>query len=138
MTEREIPVAPPVGGVAFVALRVRDPQLSARWYGGALGFVPLVSAKPERTEDALLVLVQPTGGLVLVLQPGGERDDDEPAATLAQVGLRAESPEQVAAWAAHFDHLGLTHSGVVAADRGPMVTLPDPDGVMVTIVAEPG
>jgi catechol 2,3-dioxygenase-like lactoylglutathione lyase family enzyme len=135
--EREVPAAPPLGGVAFLTLRVRDPKLSARWYGGALGFVPLVGVEQEGVEGAAVVVLQPSGGLVLALQTRGDdpSDDDEQTGPVAQIGLGVESPELVAAWAEHFDKLGLTHSGVVESELGRMVTLADPDGVQVSVVA---
>jgi catechol 2,3-dioxygenase-like lactoylglutathione lyase family enzyme len=135
--EREVPPAPPVGGAAFLTLRVRDPRLSARWYGGALGFVPLVGVEQEGVEGAAVVVLQPSGGLVLALQPDGgdPAAEGEPPGPLAQIGLGVDSPELVAAWAEHFDKLGLTHSGVVESELGRMVTLADPDGVLVSVVS---
>jgi catechol 2,3-dioxygenase-like lactoylglutathione lyase family enzyme len=131
--ESRLPEPPPAGGLALVAMRVADPKVSGRWYRGALGCVPLMAV--ERADGVVqensVVMVQPSAGVVFVFHPRGDEPPDE---TMTQIGLGVDEPELVDAWAEHFDKLGLNHSGVLETELGRMLALPDPDGVVVSIL----
>ncbi len=76
------------------------------------------------------VFALPSGqGLGLTQHEAGSKSLFDPTnAGLDHVGLACADREQLMAWAAHLDRLGIAHSGVRDADYGSALSFTDPDG----------
>lgn len=127
-----MPDFPPVH---HVALSVRDLGVSEPWY------VRLVGAEPAMTlSDGPFrrrVFALPGGQLFGLTQHDapGEGDFDPRRIGLDHVGFACADRAEVAAWQAHLDQIGVTHSGIVEADYGWALSFTDPDGTALEFFA---
>lgn len=119
---------PELTGIAHVALTVNDLEVSLPFYEKVLGREPATTMTDGSFLRRVFALA---GGQGLGLTQhhdgaGGRFDATRPG--LDHVGLGCVSRDEVAAWGAHLDDLGIEHSGVQEADYGWALSFKDPDG----------
>ncbi len=60
---------------------------------------------------------------------------DEHAVGLDHFAMRVPDRPALEAWAEHFDHLGVEHSGVQEEQGGPLIVFRDPDNIQLELWA---
>lgn len=132
--------APPVAGYHHLGLTVRDIDASEDWYCETFGFVRAFVEKHDNDTGYAVVLTRPGTALFLGLDHHHEADRQlfDPRRTgLDHLAFAVAAPEEVHAWAAHLDALGVDHEPVVETDDPmplAMVLLRDPDGIVIEIM----
>jgi len=125
---QEPPVASVVG-IYHVRLPVSDVLLSRDWYARILGFEPVL-AYEEEDRVVGVALRHPSGiRLGLHFEP-----DRAPALRgFAVLSLRVSTMADLQAWSAHFQRLGVEHSGIAAGHPGLRLQVADPGGICVEL-----
>jgi glyoxylase I family protein len=135
---------PPMFGVHHAAFTVRDLEASVAWYVKVFGAVAPGDELPhygrEWTGHAELVLDQESGlaiGLHHNEQNGGE-EFDESRTGLDHLAIDVRTRENLEAWAAWLDHLGVAHSAIQSVTE-PLVystvVFRDIDNIQLEVVA---
>ena len=135
---------PAITGVHHFSVTVRDIEASAAWYQRVFqaARVPMQFPHYEREHTGYgLLLVDPRSGLAIGLHTntgnGGEQFD-EARTGLDHVGFNVASREELEAWTAWLDELGVEHSGIRTGDQPfPFATLVfrDPDNIQLELFA---
>lgn len=136
--------APALSGYHHLGITVSDVEASEAWYAETFGLVrafvePHAGAGPDGGGYAV-VMTRPGTGFFLGLDHHVEADKlpfDARRTGLDHVALAAASPEDVHAWAAHLDTIGVEHGPVIEGNEPmPMasVGLVDPDGVPIEVM----
>ena len=136
------PARPVLAGIHHVGLTVTDVESSAGWYERVLG-LQREFAEPHHRSDKgghAIVLGTPDMSLSIGLDhhPGNRREGFDPTRTgLDHVCFQAASLDELQAWAAHLQAVGVDNSGVYAMEGVPMslVTFRDPDGIQLELIA---
>jgi catechol 2,3-dioxygenase-like lactoylglutathione lyase family enzyme len=118
-------------GIHHVKLPVSDLARSREWYERVLGFTVMLEF-PDNDGVVRGVGGRLPGAGVLV----GLRQNAQAAAGNAgfdPVGFAIADRVAAEEWTAHFDALGVRHSGIRAATRGWVVDVYDPDGLTVRL-----
>ncbi|BBY79497.1 VOC family protein [Mycolicibacterium pulveris] len=134
--------APAITGIHHISITVTDLEASLAWYQRLLGADRLPVKFPhygrEDTGYAEL-LVDQRSGLVIGLHTNtgntGERFD-EARTGLDHVGLNVASREDLQAWTAWLDELGIEHSGIRTEDTPfpfSTVVFRDPDNIQLEL-----
>jgi catechol-2,3-dioxygenase len=123
-----------VTGFSHVQLRVTDLARSEHWYTDVLGLDRLVADEgagyvalrhaPSRCVIVLTLTQE------LATAPGEERLD--------HIAFAVPDGPTLHAWATELGARGIAHDGVVDELGKPSLTLVDPDGVKIELVAPPG
>lgn len=128
---------PSIATFDHVSLSVTDLDASIAWYRDVLGFT--VAGSFDRPAFSRARLHHPEGDVTLSLtcHHGGPGDRfDEHRTGLDHVAFRSAGDEGILAWKRHFEDLGVAHSDVrEVGEAGGIITLRDPDGVQVEVVA---
>jgi catechol 2,3-dioxygenase-like lactoylglutathione lyase family enzyme len=115
--------APGVTGIHHISLTVSDIEASAAWYQRLLGAdrLPMKFDNFEREETGYgVLLVDQRSGLVIGLHTNTGNDGDpfnEARCGLDHVGFNVATREDLEAWAAWLDELGIEHSGIRDGDE---------------------
>jgi glyoxylase I family protein len=125
--------------VAFshVDLTVTDAERSVRWWHDVLGF-ELVHTSDQGTHQ-VWSLMHP-GGLNVNLMTHSVRPADrfdERVVGLDHLSFKASDRSELEQWVAHFDALGVDHSGVVDAHFGSTLVFRDPDNIQLELFVHP-
>ncbi|MCV7219622.1 VOC family protein [Mycolicibacterium elephantis] len=134
--------APALTGIHHISITVTDLEASLAWYQRLLGADRLPVKFPhygrEDTGYAEL-LVDQRSGLVIGLHTNtantGEQFD-EARTGLDHVGLNVASREDLQAWTAWLDELGIEHSGIRTEDTPfpfSTVVFRDPDNIQLEL-----
>ena len=121
-----------VDSIHHVTLSVTDVTVSAVWYQSVLGQAQVV--RREGPDWERIRMAWPNGIVIGVTRHDRTgRDDafDHARVGLDHVGLGCPTEQDVRAWAAHLDALGVTHGPVEVVPYGWTVTARDPDGIAV-------
>jgi glyoxylase I family protein len=128
---------PSITGISHVDLSVTDLQASITWYTELLGMVPLFGGRNEDRDYDVQYLMETASGVVI----GLEQHDANPGTTFDErrVGLdhlsfNVESREQLDAWLARLDELGISHSGITEEDNWDVLVLRDPDNIQLEFI----
>lgn len=129
-----------MGGFGHIDLTVTDGARSALWWEQVLGF-RLISTR-ERPGFIVRTMNLPgtyfTVGLVTHEVTTSARFDER-VVGLDHLALRVPDRAALDAWAAHFDALGVAHSGVQEEQGGPLIVFRDPDNIQLELWAfDPG
>jgi catechol-2,3-dioxygenase len=123
----------PVTGFSHVQLRVSDLAVSEQWYTTVLGLERLVAdaaggyvALRHQPSRIVVVLTEASG---LARTGGHERLD--------HLAFAVPDGPSLQAWAAELTSRGIEHRGVVDELGKPSLSLLDPDGISVELVAPP-
>lgn len=119
---------PEITGFHHVALTVTDLAVSVPFYEKLLGSSPASTMTDGSFTRRVFAL--PGGqGLGLTQHDHGNGAPFDPTGPgLDHVGLACADRDQVLAWAAHLDNLGVPHSGAQDAEYGSALSFTDPDG----------
>ena len=119
---------PEFAGLSHVSLSVRNRDASRDWYHRVLGFAQFEESRTDAFDE--WILLHPRNGMVLCLQQhkANRGEEFDPARTGGDhLGLKVDSREELDAWADWFKQQGVTHSPIVDAPYGSVLTFKDPD-----------
>jgi glyoxylase I family protein len=135
---------PAIGGIHHLSLTVSDLEASLAWYERLLGADRVPMKFPhygcEDTGYAVL-LVDPRSGLMIGLHTNTGNDGkqfDEACTGLDHVGLNVATLEELEAWTAWLDELGIPHSGIRSGGESfpfSTVVFRDPDNIQLELFA---
>lgn len=130
---------PPLIQIHHLSLTVTDLARSVAWYCDVLGFV----IDAEVTGDAFrrTRLRQPGSDVVVTLtrhDTGVPGPFDERAPGLDHVSFRVPAVTDVERITRRFEEHGVTHSEIKRSERLAMVTVRDPDGIQLEVMALTG
>ena len=141
MSEHDVPA---ITGVHHISLTVSDLDASLAWYQRLLGAdrVPMKFPHYEREDTGYgLLLVESRSGLIIGLHKNtanaGEQFD-EARTGLDHVGLNVGARENLEAWTAWLDELGIKHSGIRSGEEPfafATVVFRDPDNIQLELFA---
>ncbi len=128
--------SPAFSGISHLDLSVSDVDASAAWYQRVLGLQQVRRA--EFDTRTMIVLLEPSSGLVIGLNEHAERPDgrfDERRVGLDHVGLTVPHREDLDVWESHLADLGVEHSPVTdsASGSGSALVFRDPDNIQLEI-----
>jgi catechol-2,3-dioxygenase len=126
-------MTPRVTGVRHVKIWVTDLHRSRGWYEQVFGLELSLTFEDEDGVVRGLGFRVPGADFELALRENptlaAALDDADPFAL-------ATTREELDAWAAHLDGLGIWHSPVVTASRGYALGFRDPDGMQIRLYAD--
>jgi glyoxylase I family protein len=141
MSEHAVPA---VAGIHHLSLTVRDLDASVAWYQRLLGAqrIPMTFPHYECEDTGYgVLLVEPRSGLMIGLHTNTGNDGvqfDEARCGLDHVGLGVATRDDLEAWAAWLDELGIEHSGIRSGDA-PLafatLVFRDPDNIQLELFA---
>jgi glyoxylase I family protein len=113
--------------VGHISLSVRDCERSAAWWKEVFGLEPLLEIEEDAWRAVLLLL--PDDSAIEFQQHGANQGEPfDPTRTgFDHLGLHVGSRDELVAWQAHFEALGVTHTPIVDRDYGSVLTFKDPD-----------
>jgi glyoxylase I family protein len=137
---------PGLQGFHHISITATDLDASVTWYQRVLGLQPLPMKFPHYGAEEsgyAIVLLEPTQGWGIgihhnVANPGAPAD--EKVTGLDHIALAVASREDLDAWAAWFDSLGVEHARVTdTSDPMPysVLVFRDPDNIQLELVHLP-
>ena len=133
MTDATGPLEPtsPVTGISHVQLIVSDLPRSERWYTLVLGLERLASSDGE-----YVALRHRPSRTVVVLSAGSDcMPSGRASERLDHLAFSVSDGDRLRDWAIQLSALGVDHDGVVDEDGRPSLSLSDPDGISIELVA---
>jgi glyoxylase I family protein len=126
---------PALGGPSHIDLTVTDADASAAWWERVMGFVRVGSS--EQATFRVRSLVHASGFSVNLATHDTTIAEpfDETRVGLDHFAFAVADRPTLDAWVAHFDALGVTHSGVIEAHFGDTVVFRDPDNLQLELFA---
>jgi glyoxylase I family protein len=134
--------APSVTGIHHLSITVCDIEASVAWYQRLFcaDRVPMKFPHYEREDTGYgVLLVEPRSGLAIGLHTntGNEGEQFNEARTgLDHVGFNVSTREDLEAWVAWLDELGIKHSGIRTGDQPfgyATVVFRDPDNIQLEL-----
>jgi len=121
-----------------IALTVREMRVSADWYERVLGFELVKEfqvAPGEVGIPRILMLHQESGFLLGLCNHAGRTGDrfDPMRTGLDHIAFEVADRDQLVAWIARLNDLGVDHSPVRELGHSCFVSLEDPDGVQIEL-----
>ena len=137
---------PGLQALHHIALTATDIDASVEWYQRVLGLQPLPMQFPNYGDEEsgyAILLMEPSQGWAIgihhnVANPGAPAD--EKVTGLAHFGLAVTSREDLDAWAAWLDSLGVPHAEVTdTSDPMPysVLVFRDPDNIQLELIHLP-
>ncbi|ACU73499.1 Glyoxalase/bleomycin resistance protein/dioxygenase [Catenulispora acidiphila DSM 44928] len=128
---------PELSGWSHVSFSVRDRDASVTFYTDVLGFKTL--AVTDRDAWRQTIMLHPNGMCVSFQQHDGNSGEEFDYATtgLDHFGFGVGTAEDLTAWIAKFEELGVKHSPVRDTDMGQFVSFEDPDGIQLELFYSP-
>ena len=122
------------GGVAHVALVVRDMAAAVEFYGRVMGFEAVTDRLegPPEARHPRQLLRHPDSGMTLgIHEPlDGSGEGFSPQRTgLDHVAVSVADSDTLDAWTAHLDAHGVEHSPIRDIGYAQFVSFADPDGI---------
>ncbi len=117
----------PITGFRHVGLTVTDLERSARWYHDVLGFEERFRETTPERQSVIMTLPGAPVLVGLVHFPAGANDGFSPRRTgLDHLCLAVPTRDDLDAWAARLDALGVARSEIEEAATSPMLELQGP------------
>lgn len=129
---------PEFAGMSHVSLSVRDRDASRDWYHEVLGFEQFEESRTDAYDE--WILLHPVNRMVLCLQQhkANRGEEFDPTRTGGDhLGLKVDNRAELDAWAAWFEEKNVTHSPIVDAAYGSVLTFKDPDRFQLEIFYRP-
>lgn len=129
---------PTISAIHHIAINVHDPDRSERWYAEVLHFSRL---GPFAGDGFQRVLIRHPSGIVLGLTKHDDPEADVPFSErrtgLDHIGFQVADREQLEAWSAHFDELGIAHSEIkhTPITGSYFIAFRDPDDIQLEVYA---
>ena len=127
---------PVVLGIAHLGLTVADMEASAAWYQRVFGWPVVRRFRAGEAGTPRLLLYDEANGFALSLcrpdRASGDRFDFRRTG-LDHFALGVADHEQLQAWAAHLDSLGVPRSPTRQLGRAQFISFEDPDGVQIEV-----
>jgi glyoxylase I family protein len=121
---------PKFSKISHISFSARDAEKSAQWWSRVFGLAEIDRAAGD-TWRAIL-LVHPPSGTVIEFQQhdGNQGEVFNPRRTgFDHMGLKVDDRAELDEWREHFERLDVTHSPIVDAEYGSVLTFKDPDGI---------
>lgn len=120
-------------GIHHLALTVTDVERSVAWYSELLGMVTVIG---EDTDDVRYrVLAHPDSGMVIGLRQypvtGSGEVFDEMRTGMDHVAIGVESADELTAWEAKLDELGISYTPATETPIGAVIVFRDPDNIQL-------
>lgn len=132
-----MPATATMPAITHVALTVSDISASAEWYTRVLGAEPVLD---EHT-GAFRHVVYQLGATLLGLHVFDALESTtaftERRPGLDHVAFGCGDRNELVAWAARLDDLGVAHGGIVDAGYGSGLSFRDPDNIALELFAPP-
>jgi glyoxylase I family protein len=121
---------PGFSDVSHISLSVRDAEQTARWWKEVFGLRELVRLDHEEGWHGILLELTPAIALEFQQHDANGGEPFDPVRTgFDHLGLAVDSRDDLLAWQAHFESLGVVHTPVVDRDYGSVLTFKDPDRI---------
>ena len=126
-----------IPAITHVAVTVSDLAASEAWYTKVLGVEPVL----DEDTGPFRHIVYPLGGTLLGLHgfpelaSGESFDEHRPG--LDHVAFGCASRDELVAWAARLDELGVAHGDIVDVGYGSGLSFRDPDNIALELFAPP-
>src|ERR1700712_242523 len=126
-------------GITHVAVTVTDLTRSTHWYSRLFGAEPVLDEQEQTGGFHHTVFGLDSGQLFgLHTHPRPATTPfDEQRTGLDHVSFACGDREELQAWAAKLDELGIAHGGIVDAHYGSGVSFRDPDQIALEFFAPP-
>lgn len=131
---------PSITGIHHLSLTVRDADVSERFYTELFGFVRVLELEDAEGRGAKRILADPASGMILgfsVHQTNDGSPFSEFRTGLDHLAVGVASLEELDAWIAKLDELGIEHSEVTSTGVGEFVSLRDPDHMQIELWVSP-
>jgi glyoxylase I family protein len=126
-----------IPAITHVAITVSDLERSEAWYTRLLGVEPVL----DEDTGPFRHIVYAVGGTLLGLHGFPDlattEQFDERRPGLDHISFGCADRDELEAWTARLDELGITHGGVVDAGYGSGVSFRDPDNIALELFAPP-
>lgn len=124
--------------ITHVAVTVTDLAVSEPWYTRVLGVEPVL----DQDTGPFRHIVYSLGNTLLGLHGFPKLDSTEPfnerRPGLDHLSFGCANRDELVAWAARLDELGVAHGEIVDADYGSGLSFRDPDNIALELFAPPG
>lgn len=136
--------APGIAGIHHISITVTDLEASLDWYERLLGAnrVPMKFPHYECEDTGYAeLLIEPRSGVVVGLHTNAANDGrqfDEARTGLDHVAFNVATRDDLEAWTARLDELGIEHSGIREGDEPfafATVVFRDPDNIQLELFA---
>ena len=126
-----------IPAITHVAVTVSDLAASEAWYTKVLGVEPVL----DEDTGPFRHIVYPLGGTLLGLhgfpELASSESFDEHRPGLDHLAFGCASRDELVAWAARLDELGVAHGDIVDAGYGSGLSFRDPDNIALELFAPP-
>ncbi len=126
-----------IPGITHVAVTVSDLAASEAWYTRLLGVEPVL----DEDTGPFRHIVYSLGGTLLGLHGfpdlASRTPFDERRPGLDHIAFGCNNRDELVAWQARLDELGIAHGGVVDAGYGSGLSFRDPDNIALELFAPP-
>ena len=124
---------PELTGPSHIDLTVTDVEQSARWWEQVMGFSRMGSTEQSTFRTCSLIHTSRFTVTVVSHDATEAEPFDETRVGLDHLSFDVADRPMLDAWVAHFDALGVPHSGVIEAHFGDTVVFRDPDGFQLEL-----
>ena len=125
-------------GQEHISLTVRDIEKTAKWYEQVLGLTRQSSNTDEVQGWKKVRMTHLPSGMRLNFTEHFANSGaafDERRTGLDHLAFRVASRQEMEAWVAHFDRLGVEHSPIKEGRNGYILTFRDPDNIQLELSA---
>ena len=126
-----------IPAITHVAVTVSDLAASEAWYTKVLGVEPVL----DEDTGPFRHIVYALGGTLLGLhgfpELASSESFDEHRPGLDHLAFGCASRDELVAWAARLDELGVAHGDIVDAGYGSGLSFRDPDNIALELFAPP-
>ena len=129
--------SPTIPAITHVAVTVSDLAVSEAWYTKVLGAGPVLDEDTGPFRHVVYRLGNTLLGLHGFPELATSDPFDERRPGLDHVAFGCADRDELVAWAARLDELGVAHGGIVDAGYGSGLSFRDPDNIALELFAPP-
>jgi glyoxylase I family protein len=121
---------PTFSKVSHISFSARDAEESATWWTRVFDLTEIDRVTHD-TWRAILLVHPPTATILEFQQHDANKGEQfDPRRTgFDHMGFKVDNRADLDDWREHFERLGVTHSPIVDAEYGSVLTFKDPDGI---------